>query len=114
MIPSQTQALLDYTNGEVWVQQLSAFVDQVASPASLTAIDNAEGSGSDAHGPQVVLVGNSLGGFASLATAAEHPEQIRWGLSLRVGLSPLARVNSMMSESIFTPTHSFMTACKPR
>lgn len=60
------------------MQQLSAFIDQVASPASPTDVENAEGSGISAHGPQVVLVGNSLGGFASLATGAEHPEQIRW------------------------------------
>ncbi|MEW5306452.1 MAG: hypothetical protein WDW36_008915 [Sanguina aurantia] len=83
------KALVDYTNGEVWVQQLSAFIDQVASPASPSDVESAEGSGVSAHGPQVVLVGNSLGGFASLATGAEHPEQIR-AVALVNGAGPFA------------------------
>jgi pimeloyl-ACP methyl ester carboxylesterase len=48
----------------VWVEQLRQFISSVVG----------------AEEP-VVLVGNSLGGFAILATAGQHPELVRWGLS---------------------------------
>eukprot|EP00873_Tetraselmis_striata_P036609 jgi/Tetstr1/456873/TSEL_043545.t1 len=54
------KAVVDYTEGRVWVEQLRQFILQVVG-------------GEEA----VVLVGNSLGGFASLATAGSHPELVR-------------------------------------
>lgn len=52
------KALVDY-NYDIWSDQLSAFIREVVG------------------GEQVVIAGNSLGGYNSLATAALHPDLVR-------------------------------------
>lgn len=52
------KALVDYSQ-YVWSDQLAAFIREVVN-----------------DGP-VVLAGNSLGGFNSLATAARHPDLVK-------------------------------------
>eukprot|EP00193_Tetraselmis_chui_P009247 CAMPEP_0177757714 /NCGR_PEP_ID=MMETSP0491_2-20121128/3790_1 /TAXON_ID=63592 /ORGANISM="Tetraselmis chuii, Strain PLY429" /LENGTH=394 /DNA_ID=CAMNT_0019273383 /DNA_START=81 /DNA_END=1265 /DNA_ORIENTATION=- len=54
------KAVVDYSEGKVWVEQLRQFISSVVG----------------AEEP-VVLVGNSLGGFAILATAGQYPELVR-------------------------------------
>ncbi|KAG2449473.1 hypothetical protein HYH02_005618 [Chlamydomonas schloesseri] len=64
----------DYTNGELWSGQVAAFIREVVAPA--------------AGGAPVVLAGNSLGGYVSLATAAtEGPELVR-AVALLNGAGP--------------------------
>lgn len=53
------KALVSYDGYSIWQEQLSDFIKQVAG------------------GKPVVLVGNSLGGYNSLATAAKYPELVR-------------------------------------
>lgn len=48
---------------QVWVDEISSFLREVV------------GAGVDEQ--RVVLAGNSLGGYASLSTAAQHPELVR-------------------------------------
>ncbi|KXZ44939.1 hypothetical protein GPECTOR_60g716 [Gonium pectorale] len=56
------KARTDYSNGEVWSEQVAAFIREVVGPSA---------------GP-VVLAGNSLGGYVALATAATHgPDMVR-------------------------------------
>ena len=52
------KALVDYSQF-VWSDQIAAFIEEVVN-----------------DGP-VILAGNSLGGFSSLATAARHPELVK-------------------------------------
>jgi len=56
--------VVDYEGYTVWKDQIADFIKEVALPAS---------PGND----KVVVVGNSLGGYNSLATAAAHPELVR-------------------------------------
>ncbi|GMH39958.1 hypothetical protein BSKO_07862 [Bryopsis sp. KO-2023] len=54
------KAVTDYTGAQVWSDQVADFVREVV--------------GEDT---KVVLAGNSLGGFVSLATAARHPDMVK-------------------------------------
>ncbi len=50
--------LIEYSGYSVWPNQLAAFIKEVV-------------------GEPAVLVGNSLGGYAAMATAAQHPDLVR-------------------------------------
>ncbi|GFH07571.1 AB hydrolase-1 domain-containing protein [Haematococcus lacustris] len=63
------KALVDYTNGKQWIRQISSFIEEVV-----------------ASGP-VVLAGNSLGGYASLAAAVARPDLVR-GVAMLNGAGP--------------------------
>ncbi|KAG1657437.1 hypothetical protein FOA52_011717 [Chlamydomonas sp. UWO 241] len=54
------KAAIDYSNGAPWVAQIQEFVERVVQPDA-----------------PVVLVGNSLGAYASLSTAAARPDLVR-------------------------------------
>ena len=54
------KALVSYDGYSIWQDQLSDFIKQIV------------------HGQPVVLVGNSLGGYNSLATAAKFPNLVRF------------------------------------
>ena len=56
---SQKATDVEYSGGRLWGRQLNAFVKEVVG------------------GKPVVLAGNSLGGYASLATAATYPGTVR-------------------------------------
>ena len=56
--------LTDY-NAEVWRTQLAAFLQEVV------------GVGGSLGGSKAIVVGNSLGGYTALATAAYHPELVQ-------------------------------------
>ena len=49
--------LIEYSGYNVWPRQLAAFIEEVV-------------------GEPAVLVGNSLGGYAAMATAAQHPDLV--------------------------------------
>lgn len=53
------KALVDYTNGKQWVSQIGDFIHEVVG------------------GTPAAVVGNSLGGYAALATGALKPEAVR-------------------------------------
>ncbi len=53
------KALVSYEGYSIWQEQLSDFIKQIVG------------------GKSVVLVGNSLGGYNSLATAAKYPDLVR-------------------------------------
>jgi pimeloyl-ACP methyl ester carboxylesterase len=55
--------LLEYDGYTIWEEQLGAFLAEVV--------------GADRPGSKAVLVGNSLGGYNALATAAAHPSLVR-------------------------------------
>jgi pimeloyl-ACP methyl ester carboxylesterase len=55
------KALVDYEGYGIWKDQISDFIREVVRPG---------------ENEKVVLVGNSLGGYNSLATAAAHPELV--------------------------------------
>lgn len=76
-----TKAHVDYSNGKVWVQQISDFIKEVVG------------------GEPVFIAGNSLGGFASLATAAAYPDLIK-GLAL---------LNAAGEPQTFTYAHQIQT-----
>jgi pimeloyl-ACP methyl ester carboxylesterase len=61
------KAIVDYNGYGVWTEQIADFVQEV--------IHN--GNGSQQQSDKVVLVGNSLGGYNSLATAAAHLDLVR-------------------------------------
>ncbi|GLI59726.1 hypothetical protein VaNZ11_001672 [Volvox africanus] len=71
------KARVDYTNAEVWSSQVAAFVREVVGPA----------------GAPVVLAGNSLGGYVSLATAATHGPELVRGVALLNGAGPFRDAN---------------------
>ncbi|GAB5036622.1 Hypothetical protein NocV09_04400090 [Nannochloropsis oceanica] len=52
-------------NAEVWRNQLAAFLQEIV------------GVGGSLGGPKAIVVGNSLGGYTALATAAFHPELVQ-------------------------------------
>ena len=56
---------MEYSGYGLWTQQISDFIREVI--------------GKDAADEKVVLVGNSLGGYNALATAAKTPELVRCG-----------------------------------
>ena len=61
------KAVVDYDGYSIWSDQISDFIRQV--------IQKPDGGGSSDE--KVVLVGNSLGGYNSLATAATHPSLVK-------------------------------------
>lgn len=52
------KAIVDYTGGEIWIKQACDFIETVI-------------------GEPVYIAGNSLGGYVSLATAAERPDLVK-------------------------------------
>lgn len=74
------KARVDYSNGKVWVEQISDFIKEVV--------------GGD---EPVVLAGNSLGGYAALATAAARPDLVR-GLALLNSAGPLEDPTKLTQE----------------
>ncbi|GAX81269.1 hypothetical protein CEUSTIGMA_g8701.t1 [Chlamydomonas eustigma] len=68
------KALIDYSNGKPWIDEISSFIQEVIGDSPVT------------------LVGNSLGAYAALAAAAAIPEQIR-GIAMLNGAGPLRGVN---------------------
>ncbi len=56
------KALVDYEGYGIWREQIKDFIDQVVHKGE--------------KGDKVTLVGNSLGGYNALATAAAHPELV--------------------------------------
>lgn len=77
-----TKALTDYSNGKVWTEQIADFITEVVGKDMEPGLL-----------PQVVLAGNSLGGYACLATAAQRPDLVR-GLALLNSAGPLAEPGS--------------------
>ena len=58
------KAIIDYDGYGIWSDQISEFIQDVVQP--MTGADE-----------KVVLVGNSLGGYNSLSTAAAHPSLVK-------------------------------------
>mmetsp|Transcript_28195 Transcript_28195/g.71897 ORF Transcript_28195/g.71897 Transcript_28195/m.71897 type:complete len:372 (-) Transcript_28195:235-1350(-) len=71
------KALVDYTNGRQWVAQISDFIEQVVRPDL----------GASGAAAKVALAGNSLGGYASLATGSARPDLVR-AVALLNGAGP--------------------------
>lgn len=80
------KALVEYNSGGLWGQQIQDFISDVISnypdavhaggaTNSLNAFSSSSSSGSACD--QVVLVGNSLGGYACMNAAARAPDLIR-------------------------------------
>jgi pimeloyl-ACP methyl ester carboxylesterase len=68
------KALVEYSSGGLWGQQIVDFIrDVVHAGDSATTTSSSSSAGSE----PVVLVGNSLGGYACLNAAAKSPELIR-------------------------------------
>jgi pimeloyl-ACP methyl ester carboxylesterase len=57
------KAIVDYDGYAIWSDQIADFIKEVVQPA--------------APDEKAVLVGNSLGGYNSLSTAASHPELVK-------------------------------------
>ncbi|KAF5829848.1 Alpha/Beta hydrolase protein, partial [Dunaliella salina] len=68
------KAQVDYNNGKQWIPQIADFIEQVIWPEI----------GSN---QRVVLVGNSLGGYASLAAGSLRPDLVR-AVALLNGAGP--------------------------
>lgn len=64
------KALVEYSSGGLWGQQIGDFIKEVVHAGGAS-------SSSSSSGEQVVLVGNSLGGYACLNAAVKSPELIR-------------------------------------
>jgi pimeloyl-ACP methyl ester carboxylesterase len=60
------KAIVDYDGYSIWSDQIGDFIKEVVRP----------GSGGNST-EKAILVGNSLGGYNSLATAAAHPELVK-------------------------------------
>eukprot|EP00877_Chromochloris_zofingiensis_P006106 jgi/Chrzof1/1749/Cz10g19170.t1_PPH1 len=73
------KALVDYSSGNLWANQLGDFIKEVVA-----------GNGKACE--PVVLVGNSLGGYACLNAAASYPELVR-GVALLNSAGPFADAN---------------------
>ncbi|KAG2494148.1 hypothetical protein HYH03_007784 [Edaphochlamys debaryana] len=77
------KARVDYTNGEVWSEQIGAFIREVVGPQA---------------GP-VVLAGNSLGGYVSLATAATQGPDVVRAVALLNGAGPFREASAAQEEA---------------
>ena len=89
--PSLTpQAIIDYTNGKPWIKEISAFIREVIGGGPVVIVVSGSELCCTTGGWTFSLIadlciamllmfhqGNSLGAYASLATAAAHPELIR-------------------------------------
>lgn len=63
------KALVDYEGYDIWREQIADFIREVIH----SNLDHGE----DPSDSKVVLVGNSLGGYNSMAVAAQHPELVK-------------------------------------
>ncbi|KAL4518461.1 hypothetical protein Ndes2526B_g01130 [Nannochloris sp. 'desiccata'] len=63
------KAIVDYDGYEIWSDQIADFIKEIVQP----------GCSNDGNGgaEKAILVGNSLGGYNSLSTAAAHPELVK-------------------------------------
>lgn len=86
--------ILEYDGYRIWEDQISAFLREVAGAG-----------GSD----KAVLVGNSLGGYNSLSTAAAHPDLVR-GIVL---LNAAGRFDSGSMEEPAEPAADAAQAAGP-
>ena len=81
------QAIIDYTNGKPWIKEISAFIRDVIGGGPVVIVVSSSSLRYTLSGWTFLLIaelcivpfhqGNSLGAYASLATAAAHPELIR-------------------------------------
>jgi pimeloyl-ACP methyl ester carboxylesterase len=73
------KALVEYSSGGLWGQQIGDFIKEVirGGDAAAAAASDATAAGSSSSSEAVVLVGNSLGGYACLNAAAKSPDLIR-------------------------------------
>jgi pimeloyl-ACP methyl ester carboxylesterase len=75
------KALVEYSSGGLWGQHIQDFINDVISKdPDATHADGAsssDGSGSSGACDPVVLVGNSLGGYACMNAAARAPDLIK-------------------------------------
>jgi pimeloyl-ACP methyl ester carboxylesterase len=81
------KALVEYSSGGLWGQQIQDFINDVISKDSdavhadgVTSSGSNSGSGSGSNSSAcdpVVLVGNSLGGYACMNAAARAPDLIK-------------------------------------
>lgn len=69
------KALVEYSSGGLWGQQIGDFIRQVIHQDSSSSSNGANGGSSSSD--QVVLVGNSLGGYACMNAAVKNPDLIR-------------------------------------
>jgi pimeloyl-ACP methyl ester carboxylesterase len=79
------KALVEYSSGGLWGQQIQDFINDIIAkdpdtvPATSSAANSSRNSssGSGSGCDPVVLVGNSLGGYACMNAAARSPDLIR-------------------------------------
>jgi pimeloyl-ACP methyl ester carboxylesterase len=74
------KALVDYSSGGLWGQQIDDFVQQVIRGDAASSSSGGGSNGGSSNGSrdeQVVLVGNSLGGYACMNAAVKNPELFR-------------------------------------
>jgi pimeloyl-ACP methyl ester carboxylesterase len=67
------KAVVDYDGYGIWTDQIADFIKDVVQPGC----NGNGGNGSTGALEKAVLVGNSLGGYNSLATAAAHPDLVK-------------------------------------
>ena len=67
---------MEYSSGRLWGAQIGDFIREVVHQQP-----GAEASGSSSNAEPVVLVGNSLGGYACMNAAAQQPDLVRWVVS---------------------------------
>jgi len=65
------KAIVDYDGYEIWSDQIADFIKEVVQPGC------SENGGGGGGAEKAILVGNSLGGYNSLSTAASHPELVK-------------------------------------
>jgi pimeloyl-ACP methyl ester carboxylesterase len=70
------KALVEYSSGGLWGQQIQDFINDIISKDP-DAVANTSSSSGSSSCDQVVLVGNSLGGYACMNAAARGPDRIR-------------------------------------
>jgi pimeloyl-ACP methyl ester carboxylesterase len=74
------KALVEYSSGGLWGQQIGDFIQQVIRGGATSSSSSNGGSppsSSNSSSDQVVLVGNSLGGYACLNAAVKNPDLVR-------------------------------------
>jgi pimeloyl-ACP methyl ester carboxylesterase len=76
------KALVEYSSGGLWGQQIGDFIREVihqdaAASSSSSSSNGADSSSSSSSSDRVVLVGNSLGGYACMNAAVKSPDLIR-------------------------------------
>jgi pimeloyl-ACP methyl ester carboxylesterase len=72
------KALVEYSSGKLWGQQIGDFIREVIHQQPGAAAGGSETSSSSSSSKEpVVLVGNSLGGYACMNAAAQNPDLVR-------------------------------------